>query len=325
MIGAFAAFAAWLSAVPANAAPSPSPSPALTQANAANDLLGRYRAQAGACRWGRPTFEAVIYREAETWKKLAALEDSVAAAALKRPEYKTVPCGAAEDAAALTATQVLYWQWTSRLVLQRQLSVQAGWTKDLFALDRRPATAIETLRADIETRMVAAQGMERSQEALSALRQESVLIANLVCEPRKSVRSAAPRTCPEIPATYLPQRPLALIRAEAAELLSSLLVDALAREERGEFGVPHHLKADILDQNFQCRAEEYVIYPESPLTEVKGDVLEVSVHRFGKAGLVKRIRVKKMNGDYVAAEETDLPGRYLAPDFGRFTFCMPPI
>lgn len=297
-----AAFAALLTAPAAGQGPLDP----VEQARLASDGYYRYLAQSGACRWGRPTLDAVMYREKDLWFELAALEDKAAADAIPSAMPEAQPCGGAADQQARSEAAGNFWRWTTRTLIFAQYSAQAGWTNQLVELAADPINAMEPLRKEIETAM----GPDRSRAETEVLVNEARIVLNLICGPRKAERSPTPRVCPEVPETFIAQRPIAEKRARAVEVFNLVLPEYIAKEQRGEFGLAYQFGFDPFDFSSDCKPLASTIYPAAPDTKELADgVLEVSVRSYGRTGVVERDRVKKDGLGYAMVDDAGQPIR----------------
>ncbi len=276
------------------------------QARLAREGYDRYIAQSTACRWSRPTVDAVMYRERELWRDLAALENKQAADAITGSTPDAQPCGGPIDQQARGESIQTYWRWITRSRVYAEFVAQPGWSQQLVALDADLITALEPTRKGIGDAM----GAERATAETQNLINEARVVLNLICEPRKTERTATPRACPDVPAEFTAQRPIALKRAEAVELFNLLLPEAIGQEQRGEFGLAYQFRSDAFDFTSDCKPLASTIYPSAPDTrELPDGVLEVTVRNYGQTGMVERDKVKKDGLGYVMVDDAGEPIR----------------
>jgi hypothetical protein len=325
----FALLMAGLLALDSSATAAPAAPPAMSQAyntlqaaKQAYDIYLKYNVQADGCRWGRPTLGAIMFRNGQMWKDLAAIEDPAGAKAIGFKPNDKLTCSGSEDRNLQSIASAIYWEWMTRLRIMADLARQPGWGNGLAQIPPGPLTFGEPLRADIQKFMVTSQGQEKVNQQINQLQQEAVLVLNLACEPRKTFKSPTPRACPQIPANLLSQRPAAMVRLQAVESLASYLVTVVGQEQRGEFGTAYRLSTELFDLETKCKPHDLVIYPASPDTKEVGGLLEVSVHRFGEAGVAGRVTVKNGGGSYSVIDGGTLVkfSGFTAPRFG---YCSP--
>lgn len=311
-----------LAAPPAPAAPPT----ALDMAKHARDVYSRYLAQAGPCRWGSPTARTILYGEMAMWRDLAVAAGPPGTEVVQ-PDYsvKQQPCGSEADRKAQNDAAFSFWEWTTRLRIMAQLGAAPGWGNGLIAIPTASFGQTDGRRADIEKALIAANGQEAMQQRFAALQQESIVVFNLVCEPRKTTGKAVSRACPALPPGLLKDRPAAEVRAGMAEFVAGQLVGDALNEQRGAIGQGYQLKTAFLDIDVKCKPGNYVVYPEAADTTVAGDVIDVAIRRYAQTGDFGRAKLRSSGGDFEIVElpENNIvdPDVYIIP---TFDLCLDP-
>lgn len=296
---------------PTAPAPAPEPTP-LEQANAESETYGRYLAQARACGGNSPSMDAVM---AVTYRQnldLLAIPDPAALIGIKSTDYAALPCDGAQSRQIMNAASVTVWQALTRLKAMHELSAAKGWSERLAAIDPAVVSGAETMRGEVEQLLVRAYGQDAISANIAELRREAESVFLLSCEPRKTLRSTAPRACPALPQLPANQRAIAKVRIDQAEALSARLAKTLTRELRGEVGQPFRLPDGARDPRQRCSEGDVVIYPQARDTK-PGRFKEhfiVSLHRHGEAATIGSATIQPMsNGTIDLIESVQLDAR----------------
>ncbi len=306
-----------LLAVPAQAQQLPLPT-AQEQAK----TVARYFAQSSACKWSNPiignahgALNGFVYRLvlAEQGKAVA---DTVEPGSLK-PE----PCDGPVDKAARDAAFMITFEWLTRLAAAGQMNAQEGFAKDMLRLPDG-ARAAEPVRARMEADILRSLGNDQLQAFYQKIFQETSNEFVLACDSRKD-NGKSTRACPPVPPEAAAYIPLAKARVDAIEAMAFRLDKAFAKEARGEFGSAYQLVDPNNPYSFStdCRANNLVIYPAAPDTEVKQGASTVTLRRLARTDNLGRISVKKNpDGSYVLADPLQVALPELRPTFYALDF-----